>query len=972
MKIPPSRGDTCGTFTTDSQGTSGSNVRRGQAGHRGSRSPSVRRGRAPAPTRGGKPSGLVAPLIYSSGKPARVDSRFEAAEELVTRLRGRDLGPARPVRPGWGTQGRVIVVRTNFFPVELTKDILYEYTVRISPEPRSLKPHVKRRVLELFEKSAVIQPYADKIAHDGAHRLIAAQLLPRPLRDKVEYFEDGDDGPPPDPDIYTVEVTFSRELHTAPLKRFQEGDMANVDTRKEIDPLVSALNLILQRQAAQLGSRFGRNRYFFDDQKELLGPRLLAHMGFYSSVRPVHHQLMVNVNACTAAFYEPGKLSEALRAFDIRSFGAIPQNFMASAKVSTRYRGHKVVKMIRRISDSSARKQKFPCEEYGGEITVEDFFRRKYNIQLREADTLPVVDIGSDKSPVYVPAELCTVEPGEPHLGKLGPKESAAMLRCSDRRPAVNAQLIVERGLSHLGYAPSVPLLDAFGVKVSGEMSVIPARELPAPRVTYAKGSQQVQVQNGGWNLRNVKFHRGAKVSNWKVLVVRDGANGITSNDPALLRFVEAFANHCRSTGIDLAPKPSIILETKQLPPKNRDSRHRMAAVAEISRTMELFGDMQDVGFVLVLLPREDDCLYPAIKRLCTVKIGVHSQCLSLETALRDRGQDRYLTSVALKLNAKLGGVNHVLGKEAMAWLTEKPTIMVGIDVTHPSVHSAAGTPSIVGVVASIDNDFVQFPASLGLQKSGREVIRGTVLRDMIVERLQAYRRHSKALPERMIVFRDGVSQGQYDEVLAEELRQFFEAFKIVDPENPKYRPTLSIVICGKRHHARFFATNSADADKNGNTRPGTVVDKGVTSLLDFDFYLQAHAGIQGSAKSTHYVVIYDESKLTPDQVQQGVHSASYLYARATKAVSLVPPAYYADILCERARSWIYEFLLAEGGDGRARAGASAGAGTAGSGTKSVSSVSKRAEKENRVFEAVKRAWGDGLHANLRDSMFYI
>jgi eukaryotic translation initiation factor 2C len=202
-------------------------------------------------------------------------------------------------------------------------------------------------------------------------------------------------------------------------------------------------------------------------------------------------------------------------------------------------------------------------------------------------------------------------------------------------------------------------------------------------------------------------------------------------------------------------------------------------------------------------------------------------------------------------------------------------------------------------------------------------------------------------------------------------LRQFFEAFKIVDPENPKYRPTLSIVICGKRHHARFFATDSADADKNGNTRPGTVVDKGVTSLLDYDFYLQAHAGIQGSVKSTHYVVIYDESKLTPDQVQQGVHSASYLYARATKAVSLVPAAYYADILCERARYWIYEFLLAEGGDGRARAGA--GAGGAGAKTKGVSAnASNRTEKENRVFEAVKRAWGDGLHANLRDSMFYI
>ena len=29
----------------------------------------------------------------------------------------------------------------------------------------------------------------------------------------------------------------------------------------------------------------------------------------------------------------------------------------------------------------------------------------------------------------------------------------------------------------------------------------------------------------------------------------------------------------------------------------------------------------------------------------------------------------------------------------------------------------------------------------------------------------------------------------------------------------------------------RFFPTNGPQADKNGNTRPGTVVDKGITGV---------------------------------------------------------------------------------------------------------------------------------------------
>jgi len=155
----------------------------------------------------------------------------------------------------------------------------------------------------------------------------------------------------------------------------QEGDVADIDNAKEIDPLISALNLIMQRQAAQRGVRFGKNRYFFyDDQERTLGPRLQALMGFYSSVRPVYKQLMVNVNVCMAPFHEPGKLSDAMHAFLSRSHEAALQNFMTKVKISTNYRGYKCVRAITSVSSFSARRQKFYCKELGRSVTVEDFF----------------------------------------------------------------------------------------------------------------------------------------------------------------------------------------------------------------------------------------------------------------------------------------------------------------------------------------------------------------------------------------------------------------------------------------------------------------------------------------------------------------------------------------------------------------------------------------------------------------------
>ena len=81
--------------------------------------------------------------------------------------------------------------------------------------------------------------------------------------------------------------------------------------------------------------------------------------------------------------------------------------------------------------------------------------------------------------------------------------------------------------------------------------------------------------------------------------------------------------------------------------------------------------------------------------------------------------------------------------------------------------------------------------------------------------------------------------QSQLDMVINIEMQQILDAFRTFKVNNKPYRPKLTIVVCGKRHHTRFYPTESGDADENGNLRPGTVVDRGITAVYDFDFYLQ-------------------------------------------------------------------------------------------------------------------------------------
>ena len=64
-------------------------------------------------------------------------------------------------------------------------------------------------------------------------------------------------------------------------------------------------------------------------------------------------------------------------------------------------------------------------------------------------------------------------------------------------------------------------------------------------------------------------------------------------------------------------------------------------------------------------------------------------------------------------------------------------------------------------------------------------------------------------------------------------------AFRKFDAPQKPYTPKLTIVICGKRHQTRFYPVEAENADRNGNPRAGTVVDRGITAAHEFDFFLQ-------------------------------------------------------------------------------------------------------------------------------------
>jgi eukaryotic translation initiation factor 2C len=241
--------------------------------------------------------------------------------------------------------------------------------------------------------------------------------------------------------------------------------------------------------------------------------------------------------------------------------------------------------------------------------------------------------------------------------------------------------------------------------------------------------------------------------------------------------------------------------------------------------------------------------------------------------------------------------------------------MVVGLDVTHPSPGSKDSAPSVAGIVASIDKFLGQWPADFRIQESRKEMI--TALEGMFTSRLKLWQKFNKTLPENILVYRDGVSEGQYHTLLEQELPQIRNACKQMYPANATKQgfPKISIIVCGKRHHTRFYPTTEANADRSSNNEPGTIVDRGVTEVRFWDFFVQSHACLQGTARPGHYYVVLDEifraRKAKPphqnaaDALEELTHNMCHLFGRATKAVSLCPPAYYADLLCTRLRCYL-------------------------------------------------------------------
>ncbi|EFO28035.2 hypothetical protein LOAG_00451 [Loa loa] len=651
-----------------------------------------------------------------------------------------------------------------------------------------------------------------------------------------------------------------------------------------------------------------------------MGPGMEAWTGLYSAVKRCEKGLMLNADVSTKVFYKLDiglidfyldVLNEFVgrrRPYDIdivvsETF-ALSVNQRQQLKDAMKGLTLKVTYDNRHVKfidvGLPSRIQRFQMrrsDDSMEELTVEEYFNRYKNIRLKFPN-LPVLHCGTLTRQDYFPMELLRLSDKVQRVKKrLTPFQIAKLIRGTALSPLERFKKI-DWFLKGMRISTDDEFIQQFGIIFPSVRGGVPesvrilGRILPSPAIKFK--TIELPTTNGSWRLKD-GFFQTANVVHFAVVIVDKAINTQNFREP-----FNTLIGACKLFGMKFVGE-NFGADTVEI---YRWDTRREEADIYVRSFKKMCSEIKKEALkplMIFITPEKNDDTYGRIKVTCDKEEGVACQVILAETFLKMRGNPEHNAvshNICLKINVKLDGVNNEVARNQDYWkkFTDKeaPTLFIGVDVTHPPLGDSS-TSSIAAIVGSLNISATRYAASLKIQQPGMEVVTYTV--DVFRTRIMEFGAQAGCKPQHIVLFRDGVSDSQFLDVMNDELLCLKTAIHQLDR---LYNPTVSYVVVQKRHHTRFIEQDMERV--KGNVPPGTVVDSTITNPLRFDFYLCSHHGAIGTSRPSHYTVLYDSWHLSADEWQQMIYALCHVYARCNKSVSIPAPVYYAHLACDRAR----------------------------------------------------------------------
>ncbi|KAJ4883600.1 Protein argonaute 9 [Raphanus sativus] len=817
-----------------------------------------------------------------------------------------------------GSKGVRTPLLTNHFRVNFNNanGHFYHYSVAIKYEDGSPMEaqRIFRKILEKVQETYLTELGSKYFAYDGQKNLFTVGALPSNKMDFSVVLEDtissrnntGNASPNETNDAdrkrsrrphrskkFVVEISYAARIPMQALASALQG--------RETDNLQDAtrvLDVILRQNSARQGCLLVRQSFFHNDAQNFIniGGGVVGVRGFHTSFRTTQRGLSLNIDTSTTMVVQPGPVINFLLANqNVNHPNYLDWNKARRAlknlrvKVSPSNREYKITGLSEerckyQMFTMNSKNNKGVVEEV--QMTVYHYFTEIRGLKLEYSGDFPCINVGKPKRPTYIPIEHCELVSLQRYTKSLSSFQKASLVENSRQRPHERMASLAN-GLKNSNYNADLVLQET-GVSIGSSFIQVEGRVLPAPRLRMGNG-EEFQPRNGRWNFNYKKLVEPATVTRWAVV------NFSAPCDTDSL--ISGLIRCGRSKGINVEPPYKDVFQEnpgfKDAPPNIRVEKMFEQMRSELGKKKPLF-------LLCILAEKKNSLVYGPWKKKNLIEHGIVTQCIAPPKNIKDQ----YITNVLLKINAKLGGLNSLLAMERsqaiMPLVTQVPTFIVGMDVSHGSP-SQSDVPSIAAVVGSREWPLIsKYRACVRTQYRKVEIVdnlfkpvaneKGILVDEGIFWELlfDFYSSSGKRKPEHIIIFRDGVSDSQFNQVLNIELDQMMQACKFVE-EN--WEPKFTVIIAQKNHHTKFFRDGFPD-----NVPPGTIVDSRICHAHNNDFYLCAHAGVMGTTRPTHYHVLYDEIGFSTDDLQELVHSLSYVYQRSTSAISVVAPICYAHL----------------------------------------------------------------------------
>ncbi|XP_073311824.1 protein argonaute 16 [Primulina huaijiensis] len=823
-------------------------------------------------------------------------------------------------RTGFGTSGRPISLLANHFKVSLRcpNEIFYQYNVSISSEDNGVveSKGIGRKITEKLYQTYSSEFAGKTFAYDGEKCLYTVGPLPQNKLEFTVILEESIAKQPRSPSDYgggsgsgkrskhslrskafKVEISYAAKIPLKSISLALQGAEA-----ENVQDGLRVLDIILRQKAANKGCLLVRQSFFHDDTRTFcdVGGGVTAVKGFYSSFRPTHGGLSLNMDVSSTMILKPGPVLDFLLANqnlkDRRNIDwEKAKRMLKNLRVKARH-NNREFKIIG-LSEKPCEQQFFSLKVKNGgnarddgetlEITVFDYFVKHRGQELTFSAYMPCLDVGKPKRPNYLPLELCSLVSLQRYKKALSGMQRASLVEQSRQKPPERIRVVTDAVRNY--HYDDDPLLVSCGISIEKQLTQVDGRVLDVPKLKVGNG-EDFFPRNGRWNFNNKKLLNPCRIECWSL--VNFSARCDTSH------LSRELINCGRNKGIHIERPYTIIEEDPQC--------SRASPLIRVERMFEqimakLPGPPE---FLLCVLPeRKNSAIYGPWKKKCLTNLGIVTQC-----TCPSKINDQYLTNLLLKINSKLGGTNSLLALEhsrSLPLINDKPTLIIGMDVSHGSP-GQSDIPSIAAVVGSRSWPLIsRYRAAVRTQSPKVEMIESLykplangeddgIIRELL---LDFYQTSNKQKPSQIIVFRDGVSESQFSQVLNIELDQIVKAYQhLGEVDVPKF----TVIVAQKRHHTQLFQASAPE-----NVPPGTVVDTKVVHPRNYDFYMCAHAGMMGTSRPAHYHVLLNEIGFPPDDLQNLLHSLSYVYQRSTTAISIVAPICYAHLAAQQVGQFL-------------------------------------------------------------------